>query len=610
MGSLGAPAATDLLAGSHFSVNLTMLARTQPELASEMTKAAANTDDLASLGAQLETARSGALTITYPGQGYIHSRYDPHREASAWADGVELQGKVLFLFGFGLGYHVEHLLKGSDVGRVIVVEPDLRRLMIAMAARNLGSILATGRVRFVHGTDYRQLVQDHSALLMAAAMEGGWSFASLPAYRRIYPELAADLEHQLFIKARSIRVDMVSANSWSPIWVKNVVANLPFLEKQPFIHHWFHRWPGTPAVLVAAGPSLTANLPLLARLKGRVPLIVAGSGFNPLLDHGIEPDLIVSMDGGEPNYRHFAGREITAPLAFGPIIHPRIPAEYKGPLINVPITGEGLHHYLLKTAGLEVPFLPMGPSVANTTLALMAQLGFDPIILVGQDLAFPGDQFHAEGVRGLRWTTQRQRETYIWVDDVQGGQVQTDGPFYSMLAWFESYLAQKTDITVINTSHIGARIAGTREAPLAEVIQEYDLLNRTWAADAFIPEAQADKELDLTAVLEEIIGSHLDPAADVAEKGLRLSRRAMRALAPGRRKADTGQDVAAVVECHREMRGLDVYRNLLQPVLYYRSLTLGDPPAAKRALLAWLQESERFYQTVLNLITFLREAAP
>lgn len=610
MGSPGAPAATDLLAGSHFSVNLTMLARSQPELASEMTGLAADSTSFASLGAQIETARSGALTMSYPGQGYIHSRYDPHREAAAWAAGVKLRGKVLILFGFGLGYHVEHLLQRKDVGRVIVVEPDVRRLMAAMAARNLGRILATGRVRFLHGTDYRKLVNDQSTLLLAAIREGGWSFAALPAYRRFYGPLATELERQLFLITRSMRVDIISTGMWSPIWIRNVVANLPYLSRQPNIDHWFRRWPGTPAVLVAAGPSLTANLPLLARLQGRVPIIVAGSGFNPLLDYGIEPDLIVSLDGGEYNYEHFTGREIKVPLAFGPTIHPMITANHKGPLIAMPISSEGLHAYLLEAAGLEVPLLPMGPSIANTTLALMTELGFDPVILVGQDLAFPGDEYHAEGVRGPRWTSESQRNSYIWVPDVQGGQVPTTGPFYTMLAWFENYLAHKPQLTVINTSHNGARIAGTREASLAAVIKEYDLLNREWKDGAFVPEQQEQRELDLTALLGDIVDSHLNPAVDLAEKGLHLTRRALATLAPGRNQANGSRAVAAVVEVHREMRGLHIYRKLLQPILRYRALALGAPPADKKSLLAWLRESEQFYENLLSLIAFLREVAP
>src|SRR5690606_28441693 len=124
-----------------------------------------------------------------------------------------------------------------------------------------------------------------------------------------------------------------------------------------------------------------------------------GSSFNPLLDFGIEPDLIVSIDGGEANYTHFAGREIKAPLAFAPVIHPRILEEYSGPLLPMPMD-QGLYNYILECSGNSAEFLPAGPSVANTTLALMAEMGFNPIILVGQDLAFPGDQYHAEGVRG------------------------------------------------------------------------------------------------------------------------------------------------------------------------------------------------------------------
>ena len=56
---------------------------------------------------------------------YLHSSYDPGHEADCWAEEIEYaEGKVVVLFGLGLGYHLEALV--SKLGRDLdyfVVEP-------------------------------------------------------------------------------------------------------------------------------------------------------------------------------------------------------------------------------------------------------------------------------------------------------------------------------------------------------------------------------------------------------------------------------------------------------------------------------------------------------
>src|SRR5690606_38448509 len=131
------------------------------------------------------------------------------------------------------------------------------------------------------------------------------------------------------------------------------IDNLKYVAGRPFVDRWFGVLTGQPAVLVAAGPSVTPNLPAIARLKGKVPIVAAGSGLGPLVQAGIEPDLVVSIDSGEANYRHFEGRDLAAPLVFSPEIYPRIVEEYRGPLVPMATMGGTTFQYICHLAGVR-----------------------------------------------------------------------------------------------------------------------------------------------------------------------------------------------------------------------------------------------------------------
>src|SRR5690606_1954035 len=89
---------------------------------------------------------------------------------------------------------------------------------------------------------------------------------------------------------------------------------------------------GRPGIIVSAGPSLEQNVHLLSSAKGRALIIAAGSTINPLLKRAIEPDILVSFDSGQGNYRHFENLRMPhLPLVYVPTIYPRIVEEYVGP---------------------------------------------------------------------------------------------------------------------------------------------------------------------------------------------------------------------------------------------------------------------------------------
>ncbi|ULA63106.1 MAG: hypothetical protein LZF86_100104 [Nitrospira sp.] len=108
--------------------------KTFPELVSAVTGSAGNVLSVA-------PSREGSPSATQGGQ-WIHSAYDPKKEAQSWAalQAKEWRaGELGVVFGVGLLYHIETLFASKPAGaRLAVVIADIAVFKDALAARPLG----------------------------------------------------------------------------------------------------------------------------------------------------------------------------------------------------------------------------------------------------------------------------------------------------------------------------------------------------------------------------------------------------------------------------------------------------------------------------------------
>ena len=126
--------------------NLERLRRSNPALAASIQGSCGGILTMAS-------SREGAPSATHGGQ-WIHSAYDPRKEAGSWAEqqiGEWKIGELGVVLGVGLLYHVEALaLIKPPESRLAVVVPDVSVLKDAMGARPLESWIST--IQWMTGT--------------------------------------------------------------------------------------------------------------------------------------------------------------------------------------------------------------------------------------------------------------------------------------------------------------------------------------------------------------------------------------------------------------------------------------------------------------------------
>jgi hypothetical protein len=111
----------------------------------------------------------------------------------------------------------------------------------------------------------------------------------------------------------------------------------------------------------------------------------------------------------------------------------------------------------------------VGESVSTFMLDTAVKMGSNPIVFIGQDLAFSDGHTHAQGIGKRLKITAKARK----VKSVTGGEVDTSAVYSWILHWIEKRIASVPGRVFINTSGAGAAIKGTLSMAFSEVIAKY-----------------------------------------------------------------------------------------------------------------------------------------
>jgi hypothetical protein len=509
----------------------------------------------------VEPSRAGppTLAVAPPGGGsriLLHSRYQPLAEAARLLNDVATAERFAFyVHGFGLGYHVEALFdKAGTESLIFVFEPDVRLIWTALYHRDLSKLIESRRVVFFTHADKAELfsrLTPHAALISV-----GVGTLVHPPSLQVSEPFHKQVEQWLGEFASFTRTSMNTLVLNSRKTGENVTRNIGRYVSTPSLSRLEGRHMGKPAVIVSAGPSLRKNQHLLKDLAGRAVIIAVQTTLKPLLEMGVEPDYVTSLDYHEICTRFF--EKLPATLRTELVAEPKANSAifdlYPGP---VSLLGNEFADSLVRdlVPRVEKARLPSGATVAHLAYYLAEHLACDPIVFVGQDLGFSDGLCYSPGtsyddvwrpelsrfctVEMKQWE-QIARERFILrrIPDHQGRPMYTEERLFTYLQQFERDFA-KSKATIIDATEGGAAKRGAKVMTLAEVIEglgdraiegfEIDRLPIPQSPDRSIPqssiidclnrrdaEAQAIEHIcrDTLPLLEEI-RDHVDEQARV-----------------------------------------------------------------------------------------------
>ncbi|MBP2657530.1 MAG: hypothetical protein H6Q69_562 [Firmicutes bacterium] len=407
---------------------------------------------------------------------FLHSSVDPVKEAQQIASTVSTDpGKVVAIYGFSLGYLVEALLETVDEKNpIVIIEPDRDLFCAAMAARDFRHIISSERL-FILVSDS---VNDLKASLFHVydvAKHKDIVMTGLVGHQTVYADFYVHFMRRIKDAVSTSLINLVTMIKLGPLLMSNSLLNLADYCTHPGVVSLFGGFEGMPVIIVSAGPSLNKNIHLLKEAKGKAVIFAVGTAVKALKKWNIEPDIIFSIDPHPLNYEHFKGVDVGEAALVSEIQSNHMIFEnYQGPIF---VSGK---MPVLKWFGDTIEnkgMIESGGSVANNAFAAAYKMGANPIILVGQDLAYSRDgHSHASGTNYENTVYSGpagEDINYFYVKANDGDQLLTSSSFYQFLTFFETWIEKHPKCKYINATEGGAYIQGTTLMTLREVLDQY-----------------------------------------------------------------------------------------------------------------------------------------
>lgn len=486
--SQGKAVASATISNQVYLDNIRALWRVDPQLAWQI-------DDWGEPRAiAIEAAKSGVPTaVVQDAQArrlYMHSRYDPKGEAAKLIDGVKIEGTQAFVVhGLGLGWHVLELFERSGGDAFLLIcEPDLDMLAAAMFSVDLSRVLDSEKCIILNRLEKNYL---HKRLEpCSTVMMLGCQFVVHPPSDKLHTAFHHSLRETLTEYLAYTKMSLVTLVANAKVTCHNIANNLPAYLSTPPIDVLRGRFRGRPGIVISAGPSLRRNIDQLAGLRDRAVLIAVQTTLKPLLAKGIRPHFVTSLDFHEVSRSFFDG------IAAEELADTHLVAEPKATwhVVDaypglVSLLDNGFARLLLGDALAARDGLRAGATVAHLSYYLAEYLGCDPVIFVGQDLAYTDHVFYSPGVAiHDTWRPDlnrfcsiemkdwehivRRRQILRRVKDIHGNDIYADETLFTYLEQFEKDFATATS-QVIDATEGGARKRGTTVMTLAEAAGRY-----------------------------------------------------------------------------------------------------------------------------------------
>ncbi len=381
----------------------------------------------------------------------------------------EDQEALLFLVGLGSGYEAQLFLEKFPLLRLIILEPSIPLFQEALKGRDLSFLLANPNLSLHMGNaiDIQKILAQEDDALRTLPLH----LVTHKGLLELFADVYGPLQRKLATELLHFQGRLSTIENQGPLFFANTIKNAGMLGETADMAGLRNIARGLPAVCVASGPSLTKNLMQLKGKEQSLFIIAVDSAVKVLLDHGIQPHLIVTIDpipASLTKLRSFIDAGHSLPVVWTPEAYPPTIANLKGKQKFVlPGVNDLFRLYFSPLTGHGSTF-PHMLSVIHTATHVAMVAGCNQVIYIGLDLAVYGDKDHAEGcpVKWTRLATHHRFTIPAW----DGGEVETISVLRNQLLSLESIIRQNRNVEFIDATEGGALISGTKVMPLREAL--------------------------------------------------------------------------------------------------------------------------------------------
>jgi len=385
---------------------------------------------------------------------------------------------ALYFFGLGNGIFIKLLFANTSHKEIIVFEPNLEIIFIAFHIVDFSEEILNEKLKIIlpqemtYSKALNIFLNPETQLYIKTYQLHIYS----NYYEKFFSNEIINLNKLLIRAIKQIINNYGNDTIDTLIGIEHSIKNLPKMLKNPYFKQLKNKKNSNIAVIVATGPSLNKQLPLLKEIQNYITIISVDASMPILEKWEIIPDFVTSLERVEATGKFFENTSKEFQEKFitvhASLQHEKVLNNSYGKkmLVMRPYN----YNRFLKLS--KYGYLGVGMSAANMAYELAYFMGFKKIILIGQDLAYSEDGFsHAKGhIYGENEVKFKESDEYV-IKYGGNGLIRTSRVWNMFRNFFEKDIeyTKKEGVETINSTEGGARIEGAAEIPFKEVIQKY-----------------------------------------------------------------------------------------------------------------------------------------
>jgi hypothetical protein len=346
-----------------------------------------------------EQTKSGKPTLavlTDQKKRYLHSKINPGNESQIFRKEIEEnRAGLIIILGFGLGYHLENnfdILRGR---RVIVI--DHPSLAENSEVCNAAAKFKTQSENFYYIAESAVLIEETLKKYINVDNVSVLSVIPHASSYRIFNAYFCEVEAIIRELIDSKISNKATINKFADLFFKNCLKRFSSINKYYPVSSLYNQFTEYSTIIVSSSPTAYNQLILIRKLSEHYFIIAVDSAVPMLMDSGITPDFIISIDPQPWISEHLLGYNLSQSVMIEN-------------LTAYPIMANGTTNHFL-----AVNTHPLGQlieelfdakigsvdsstgNVAGDALSFALKLGFKEVVIAGVDLSFPFDVIYASG---------------------------------------------------------------------------------------------------------------------------------------------------------------------------------------------------------------------
>ena len=351
-------------------------------------------------------ANDGTLSLAYTKQNepnLLYNNYPIHSMDSAIDEAKNVIKSLnanknnlntFIVFGLGFGYLLDELHTKYCDSPIIVYEPNVQILRTVLETVDFQNTLNSYNVRI---TTNINMFRNH--MLSMCSSQSNLKVAYLESYKQLYTNEMLDFVNQAHTTYKILKFNLNFLATSSMSFFSQIIEHLDKKIHLPEFGKLENKLENKPAIIVSGGPSLSKNIDTIKKYRDKVCIFAVGTAYKTLKRNGINPDFVNIIELNNCSEQilnenieniNFISEVYTNKVFFEkPFKRHFITYSYENP------SNIWFEKLISKDSNIAKKYETKG-TVAYNALFCAKMAGCNPIILIGQDLAYTNGKLYAD----------------------------------------------------------------------------------------------------------------------------------------------------------------------------------------------------------------------